>query len=299
MARNNFLEGIRAGLQSYMQARKAREEEQRSAMEEQYKQMQMNELARKPEQPTLEEKNAAAWDLFQKKSTLTHQQRLEMTDKQNKARADAAAQSQANREKMRVEREKDRENRDTTGSGKEGKGSASIVGNKGISRFVEDKMIALGLGSRTPDTVQNFGPVIPGVFTETYPKAGIRQKILEELSGKPVTDSTWPRIDAELAGTKVVLANADIIGNDSALQNHILDRATNWHLSQYQDPLYQGMEPPSSIDDAIKQTRLWVGMVKNGAVKGVGMNPSKQPTQQTQQTNTYPTVQPTQPNKPF
>ena len=85
MARNNFLEGIRAGLQSYMQARKAREEEQRSAMEEQYKQMQMNELARKPEQPTLEEKNAAAWDLFQKKSTLTHQQRLEMTDKQNKA----------------------------------------------------------------------------------------------------------------------------------------------------------------------------------------------------------------------
>ena len=278
MARNNFLEGIRAGLQSYMQARKMREEEQRSAMEEQYKQMQMNELARKPEQPTLEEKNAAAWDLFQKKSTLTHQQRLEMTDKQNKARADAAAQSQANREKMRVEREKDRENRGTTGSGKDGKGSASIVGNKGISRFVEDKMIALGLGSRTPDTVQNYGPVIPGVFTETYPKAGIRQKILEELSGKPITDSTWPHIDAELAGTKVVLANADIIGKDSALQNHILDRATNWHLSQYQDPLYQGMEPPVSIDDAIKQTRLWVGMVKNGSIKGVGESP-KPPTQ--------------------
>ena len=44
MARNNFLEGIRAGLQSYMQARKMREEQQHTALQEQYQQMQMRAL---------------------------------------------------------------------------------------------------------------------------------------------------------------------------------------------------------------------------------------------------------------
>jgi hypothetical protein len=297
MAQNNFLEGVRKGMQAYLQTHSLMLQQQQSQTNQQYTAAMTRQMQQPKEKPwgstpeTYAEKlrieaenpkpTQKAW------TPTTMEEKLDYDEKRAKRLApyktsgkgkeakpslfekygvtegDAAALDKAIRENSKG----------TQTLGRDKEGDYSVVKAQGEPASPRIDPIKLG-DPKMADAVNAFlDDEFPGLKIYAVPETNGKIKAFPPEVIKQVkyffarggiTEKMMNDLRATLAAVQIVdIDNADLLQGDKGLANHIRRRIDAWKTKG--EPLFQNTNAPKSIEEASAQVRQWVPMMKNAA----------------------------------